>query len=158
MAISRDRRNSKLHKCQTNRAKDRQAFDRETELPKLIGLWPGELRDYSIDGTIRIVSLLSKALRAERRRGSGGHWAYDLNRHMALAAALKEEEARLADLVAKQRSANGRTNVHALGGDRPAAISSAGGFSRASAKFIGDADRQGDVVAQHLVDGAPIVG
>lgn len=154
MAKPHDRRKSKPSKSRGNRVKAPKPFDRETELPKLIGLWPAELRDYSFDGTARIVALLSKALRAERRRGSGGHWAYDLNRHMALAAALKVEEVRFAELAAKERSALG------AGFRRPRKESSACGLARrdTGAKFVGDADGQGDVVAQHLVDGAAIVG
>jgi uncharacterized protein (DUF1501 family) len=149
MANWHDRRKSESQNSQFNRTAQRRAFHRETELPKLIGLWPAELRDYSIEGTARIVALLSKALRSERRRASAGHWAYDLTRHMALAAALKEEEARLAGLKRAEQSASG-------GGKktmRPAALKSevrlAGGLAqlRAGAEFIGDADRQRDVVA-----------
>ena len=77
----------------------RKIFDRETELPKLIGLWPADLRDYSFDGTAKIISFLNKALRIERRRGSQGHWTYDLNRHLALSEALKIEQARLHSLI-----------------------------------------------------------
>ncbi len=75
--------------------KPRKVFERQTELPKLIGLWPSDLRDYSFEGTAKIIALLNKALRIERRRGSGGHWTYDLNRHLALSEALKFEKARL---------------------------------------------------------------
>jgi hypothetical protein len=75
-----------------------QGFSRETQLPKLIGLWPSEVTDYSLEGTERIVAQLRKAIRAERRRAQQGHWTYDINRHLALAEALKAEEARLAGL------------------------------------------------------------
>jgi hypothetical protein len=73
-------------------------FSREAQLPKLIGLWPSEVMDYSLEGTERIVAQLRKAIRAERRRAQQGHWTYDINRHLALADALKAEEARLAGL------------------------------------------------------------
>lgn len=69
-------------------------FDRETELPKLIGLWPSEVRDDSAESSAKIVALLSKALRAERRLGRAGHWSYSLTRHLALAEALKAERLR----------------------------------------------------------------
>jgi hypothetical protein len=154
MAKRHDRRTSKPLNLRSSRANAPTAFDRETELPKLIGLWPAELRDYSLGGTARIVALLSKALRAERRRGAGGHWAYDLNRHMALSAALKVEEARLAVLARQERSVKGKICKGSRNG------SSACGLARtgAGAKLIGDADRQRHVVAQHLVDGTAVVG
>lgn len=78
-------------------------FDREAELPKLIRLWPGELRDYSFVGTRKIISMLKSALRAERKRGQTGHWSYDLNRHLALAEALKAEADRLDALIRQER-------------------------------------------------------
>jgi hypothetical protein len=150
MANWHDRRKSKSQNSQFDRATQRRAFHRETELPKLIGLWPAELRDYSIEGTARIVALLSKALRSERRRASAGHWAYDLTRHMALAAALKEEEARLIGIKRAEQSAPGWKKQTL----RPAALRkiearSDSGLTQlgAGAEFIGDADRQRDVVA-----------
>ena len=82
----------------TRRAAIGRGFSRETQLPKLIGLWPFELTDYSLEGTERIVAQLRKAIRAERRRAQQGHWTYDINRHLALSDALKAEEARLAGL------------------------------------------------------------
>jgi hypothetical protein len=70
-------------------------FDRELELPKLIGIWPSELRDDSAEQAARIIALLRKALRAQRRLGRAAHWTYDLNRHLALVEALRSETARL---------------------------------------------------------------
>jgi hypothetical protein len=37
------------------------------------------------------VAQIIRAWRAERRRGISGHWAYDLNRHLALSQALAAE-------------------------------------------------------------------
>jgi hypothetical protein len=74
-------------------------FDREAELPRLIGVWPSELRTASPDAAARIVALLRKAIRSERQRGRAGHWTYDLNRHLALAEALKAEQARLREAI-----------------------------------------------------------
>ena len=152
------RRKSNSSKFTTKSARERKTFDRETELPKLIGLWPSELRDYSIDGTVRIVALLSKALRSERRRGNSGHWAYDLNRHMALAEALKEEEVRLASLKAALQSDRGCATMLRRPG-ASGAKPSAGGLAGmgASAQLVGDAHRQGNIVAEHLVDGASVI-
>jgi len=82
----------------TRRTALSQGFSREAQLPKLIGLWPSEVRDYSLEGTERIVAQLRRAIRTERRRAQQGHWTYDINRHLALADALKAEETRLAGL------------------------------------------------------------
>ena len=69
-------------------------YRREKDLPPLIALWPNEIEDKSINGTERVIAKLSAALRAERNRGKSGHWSYDMNRHIALSAALKEEQKR----------------------------------------------------------------
>jgi hypothetical protein len=73
----------------------RKPYNRLEQLPRLIGLWPHELEDCSETASERIVALLRKALRGERQRGIGGHWTYDVNRHMALSEALREENERL---------------------------------------------------------------
>jgi hypothetical protein len=70
-------------------------YDRVKQLTKLVGLWPHELQDCTEDGTLHVIALLRKALRGERQRGHAGHWTYDLNRHVALVEALREERARL---------------------------------------------------------------
>ena len=44
---------------------------------------------------------LRSALRAERRRALGGHWSYDLNRHLGLISAYKGELADLSRLEAQ---------------------------------------------------------
>jgi hypothetical protein len=58
-------------------------------------MWPHEVEDCSEAASERIVALLRKALRGERQRGIAGHWTYDINRHMALSEALREENERL---------------------------------------------------------------
>jgi hypothetical protein len=73
----------------------RKPYNRLEQLPRLIGLWPHEVEDCSETASERIVALLRKALRGERQRGIGGHWTYDVNRHMALSEALREENERL---------------------------------------------------------------
>lgn len=57
---------------------------RRRELGHFLPLWPDELADLTVAGRDRIIRLLRKALREERRRGIQGHWAYDLARHAAL--------------------------------------------------------------------------
>jgi hypothetical protein len=86
--------------------KVRRDFDREAELPRLIGVWPSELRTGSLDAAARIVALLRRAIRSERQRGRAGHWTYDLNRHLALAEALKAEQARLRDAIKAENKAS----------------------------------------------------
>ena len=71
------------------------AYSRARDLPKLIALWPRELDDESAEGCRLVLGKLRRALRAERRRASSGHWSYDLNRHLALVTAYKAELARL---------------------------------------------------------------
>jgi hypothetical protein len=59
-------------------------YDRRTELPRVLPLWPRELDDETSEGRRYIVCKLRRALRAERRRGVAGHWTYDLARHVEL--------------------------------------------------------------------------
>jgi hypothetical protein len=72
-----------------------EAYARARDLPRLIALWPHELADESVEGCRFVLAKLRRALRAERRRASSGHWSYDLNRHVALVGAYKAELARL---------------------------------------------------------------
>ena len=62
----------------------RRPYNRRTELPRILPLWPHELDDESLEGRRRILAKLRRALRAERRRGIAGHWTYDLARHVEL--------------------------------------------------------------------------
>jgi hypothetical protein len=71
------------------------AYSRTRDLPKLIALWPHELDDESLEGCRHVLAKLRRALRAERRRATSGHWSYDLNRHLGLVSAYKGELARL---------------------------------------------------------------
>ena len=70
-------------------------YVRSRDLPGLISLWPAEIADFSAEGSLLILIKLRQALRAERRRGSAGHWSYDLNRHLGLWSAYKAELVRL---------------------------------------------------------------
>jgi hypothetical protein len=71
-------------------------YDRKTDLPRLLALWPAELMDLSLSGRTELVDRLKRALRQERQRGRSGHWTYDLNRHAALLAAYRAEIGQLA--------------------------------------------------------------
>jgi len=71
---------------------------RTRRLARLVPLWPSEIESTDVAAAEHVVAALERALRGERRRGRAGHWSYDLNRHMALSRALREERARLASL------------------------------------------------------------
>ncbi len=66
-------------------------YQRARDLPRLLGMWPHDIHDTSDIGVFRVIARLRKALRAERRLGLAGRWSYDLERHLALARALKAE-------------------------------------------------------------------
>jgi hypothetical protein len=68
-----------------------QSYDRRTELPRLLPLWPHELDDESPQGRSRVLAKLLRALRAERQRGIAGHWTYDLARHVELLRVYRHE-------------------------------------------------------------------
>lgn len=78
-------------------------YCRETQLQKLLPLWPHEIADRTYNGVTRIVTLLARALRAERQRGKAGHWTYDISRHLALVNALRQERAELKRLAAQTK-------------------------------------------------------
>jgi hypothetical protein len=63
---------------------------------------PAEIEDVSIQGRTRLVALLERALRAERRRGLAGHWTYDLARHIQLLEAYRTEM-RVLQAMTRQR-------------------------------------------------------
>ncbi len=85
----------------------RPRYNRSTDLPGLLPLWPEELADASVAGRTKLLQMLQRALRAERQRGVGGHWAYDLSRHASLVAALRSERAALSALL-QQRAGGTR--------------------------------------------------
>ena len=76
------------------------------ELARLLPLWPHDLEDVSVKGRRRIVALMERALRAERKRGRAGHWAYDLARHAALHRAWVRERDALRDIERSTARAN----------------------------------------------------
>ena len=63
-------------------------YERARMLPRLLPVGAGEIETL---GPQRVRLLLLRALRKERARRN--HWTYDLNRHIALAQALKGERA-----------------------------------------------------------------
>lgn len=72
--------------------------ERKQSLMRLLPLWPHEICDESPAGRRRVLALLRRALRAERKRGLAGHWTYDLSRHAQLLALYRAECEVLSDL------------------------------------------------------------
>ncbi len=68
-------------------------YVRARDLPKLVPLWPSEIDTTGLADHARLLAKLRRALRAERRRGIGGHWTYDLARHVQLLRAYRAETA-----------------------------------------------------------------
>ena len=81
----RGSRHPHSHSCRGSRGPaGERPYDRGTELPRVLPLWPHEVDDVTPEGRWRILAKLRRALRAERRRGLAGHWTYDLARHVEL--------------------------------------------------------------------------
>jgi hypothetical protein len=68
-------------------------YVRTRDLPKLLPLWPHEIEALSGADHARLLAKLRRALRSERQLGLGGHWAYDLARHVQLLRAYRAETA-----------------------------------------------------------------
>ena len=78
-------------------------YRRHIHLPKVLGLWPGELEDFSELGTRRIVARLLKKARKMRRAGEAGHWSYDCNDHQAVITAWMAEREHLEAMKAARQ-------------------------------------------------------
>lgn len=86
--------------------------ERRRVIARLLPLWPNEIEDRSEAGRRRLLAKLARALRAERRRGVAGHWAYDLGRHAALLRLYQEE------LAASRSGAGGAARCRPSRGGR----------------------------------------
>ena len=75
-------------------------YERLRDLPRLLRLWPEEVRRLGPGDQAWLVERLGQVLRAERQRGITRHWSYDLSRHAALLRAWRGEKAML-DVVLK---------------------------------------------------------
>lgn len=71
------------------------SYDRLRDLPGLIRMEPISEAPETAEAIAAILARLERALRAERCRARGGHWTYDLNRHIALRQAYLAEAERL---------------------------------------------------------------
>lgn len=110
------------------------AYDRARDLPRLVLIWPAELADTSAAGRRRVVLLLERALRFERRRGLARSWSYDLGRHRALAIATRAEREALAEAAHIERSPTRRHGRSAA----PIVTGAAGHSSRSAASRTAD--------------------
>lgn len=86
--------------------------ERDRLLPRLLPVSPADLADASAAGRRRVLDLMMRALRSERRRGRSGHWSYSLARHAGLVEAIDAELASWRD--------EGRVPPHFLRAGRPA--------------------------------------
>ncbi len=66
---------------------------RNRDLPRILPLWPNEISTNTLSDHLGLLARLRRALRSERQRGLGGHWAYDLARHAQLLRAYRAETA-----------------------------------------------------------------
>ena len=67
-------------------------YDRQKDLPRLIPLWPEDLKDDTEIGTKKIIEKIYIALQVERRKAKTSHWSYNLTKHIGLLVALKAEK------------------------------------------------------------------
>ena len=88
-----------------NHAKMDPASDRRCkELMQLLGIRQAEARDTTLSGRLKIIAKLKAARRVEIARGRTGSWLYDVNRHLNLCAALRQEYDALAAYFAENAS------------------------------------------------------
>jgi len=67
-------------------------YTREKQLARLVGLWPKQTADRRPRRIAANIVLLRQAVRHMASLAKGPHaWTYDVNRHMALSEALREE-------------------------------------------------------------------
>ena len=74
---------------------------RARELAQLLGILEAEAADLSLSGRLNIIAKLKAARRVEIARGRTGSWLYDVNRHLNLCAALRQEYEALAFFFAE---------------------------------------------------------
>jgi hypothetical protein len=96
------------------------AYTRSRDLPRLVPVWPHELATQTPADHLRLLAKLRRALRAERRRGLAGHWAYDLARHAHLLRAYRCETAAYLAATCTGVRAPGAKRAEASGSERRA--------------------------------------
>jgi hypothetical protein len=71
---------------------------------QILPVWPKDLADRSRAGREKLIRIIERELRKERRRGQCGECAYDITRHAALAWMLKAERDSLRGAVCAMRA------------------------------------------------------
>jgi hypothetical protein len=66
-------------------------YVRGRDLPRLLPILAEDIAVSSLAAHARLVAMLRRALRLERRRGLAGDWSYDLARHARLLEAYRSE-------------------------------------------------------------------
>jgi len=79
------------------------AYKRQFHLQHLLPVTQAKVEDQSFLTCQWIIRRLARALRQERTRGRNAHWAYSLNRHIALLQAYRGEKILLEKLNLKSR-------------------------------------------------------
>lgn len=101
-----------------NRRKKVAAGARRRELAQLLGIREAEAAERSLSGRLKIIAKLKAARQVEIARGRAGSWLYDVNRHLNLCAALRQESESLTAYFAE----NGRADRQPEPADAHAAI------------------------------------
>jgi hypothetical protein len=65
------------------------------KLADLLGVTPALAADEAIETRLAILAILNAALEAEKVRGKAKSWLHDINRHLNLCAAIRQEMAGL---------------------------------------------------------------
>jgi hypothetical protein len=71
------------------------------DLARLLGIRETEAADRSLTGRLKVVAKLKAARKVEIARGRSGSWLYDVNRHLNLCTALRQEYEALAEYFAE---------------------------------------------------------
>jgi len=77
---------------------DASRYERSRDLPKALTFLSPLAEDHSELGTRYVIQKLCAAAGNMRSLGLQAHWSYDLNRHIAVLAALASEQLRLETL------------------------------------------------------------
>ncbi|HXF53875.1 MAG TPA: hypothetical protein VNK52_07105 [Hyphomicrobiaceae bacterium] len=95
----------------------RSRYERRRDLPRLLPVLAEDIAVRSYDDHARLVAMLRRALRLERRRGLAGDWTYDLARHAGLLEAYRMEAAALAARARRRPTrATAKSRTHARPG------------------------------------------
>jgi len=98
-------------------------YKRRIHLQRLLPVTITIVDDQSLQNCKWIISQLARALRHERNRGRQAHWAYSLNRHIALLQAYQGERRNLEnkEMINTKESSHHRARLN------PAVPSTSGG-------------------------------